>query len=219
MARTFDEVLAAVTAAMPSPSIDWYLHNDEPHSHDDAALARCDMEFDGESFIYEAHINGAGANYGMKLRRVIDEDAGRITAVTTRFTSWATLTARLALDFEANCERIRTDIASEVYAREILEDAGLTLEPIRLLTLTSSVADELTPGDDGGFSYETIVGYDTLKAETDAGATVTWTFGESTATGDSYVVALDVGENVVTITITAPERLTQTHTVTITKTA
>ena len=48
---------------------------------------------------------------------------------------------------------------------------------------------------------------------------MTWTFGESTATGDSYAAELVVGENVITITVTAPERLTQTHTVTITKTA
>ena len=218
MARTFDQVLAAITADMPSPSIDWYLHDDAPHSHDDASLARCEMTFDGESFIYEAHINGAGANYGMKLRRVHDEEAARATVASTRFTSWATLTAQLALDFEGNCERIRTDIASEVYAREVLADAGLTLEPIRLLSLTSSVAGKLTRAD-GGYAYSTAVGYDTLTVEADDGATVTWAFGEVETTGESYVVALAVGENVVTITITADNRLTTTHVVTITKTA
>ena len=219
MARTYDEVLAATLAAMPTPAINWYLHRDRPHTHDEEVVARCDMEFDGVSFVYEAHLNGPGAHHTLKIKRVYHEEAQRGSIDSALYTTWAALVAALAREFEEECELIRTYIATEVQAREVLADAGLTLEPIRLLSLSSGVAGALSPDVDGNYAYETTVGYDTLTVEADEGATITWTSGEVTATGDSYAAALVVGENVITITVTALERLTQTHTVTITKTA
>ena len=219
MARTYAEVLAAVTAEMPTPAINWYLHRDRPHTHDEAAVARCDMEFDGASYVYEAHLNGTGEHSSLKIKKVYSEEAQRGRIDSALYTTWAALTAALAREFEEDCERVRVNIASELHAREVLADAGLTLEPIRLLSLSSGVAGALSPDVDGNYAYETIVAYDSLTVEAEDGATVTWTSGEVTATGDSYAAALVVGENVITITVTALERLTQTHTVTITKTA
>ena len=219
MARTYDEVHAAVTADMPTPAINWYLHTERPHTNDDPAVARCDMEFDGLAYVYEAHLNGTGAHSALKIKRVKIEEDERRGVGSALYSTWSALTEALAREFEEDCERVRVGISTELYAREVLADAGLTLEPIRLLSLSSGVAGALSPDVDGNYAYETIVAYDSLTVEAEDGATVAWAFGERTATGDSYPVALAVGENVVTITVTALERLTQTHTVTITKTA
>ena len=151
MARTYDEVHAAILAAMPTPEINWYLHTERPHTNDDPAVARCDMVFDGAPFAYEAHMNGTGIHYSLAVKRVYSEAAPRRSVGSALYATWTALTVALASEFDEECEQVRTAIASETYAREVLADAGLTLEPIRLLSLSSGVAGALSPDVDGTY--------------------------------------------------------------------
>ena len=61
---TYEEHKAAVDVAYPTPTLVWYLHQDNSsHEYDDRAVADAFVTFDGEDYEYEVHYSGSAGEY------------------------------------------------------------------------------------------------------------------------------------------------------------
>ena len=131
MALTFDEHKTAVDLEFPTPSMTWYLHRDDPrHSHDDAVIAYVVMTtVDGGVDRYEAYGQRSGDGDRWHAVSVRDTEGPRSRPGHTTYATFPLLQAALAASFETLNESARWRIASELYARDLVDDLGIGFEP------------------------------------------------------------------------------------------
>ena len=233
MARTYEQHLAAVLAANPTPIPTWYLHVDNAsHAHDDRAIAQCAMEFDGESYIFEMHVRGNTRLYFWMPHRVKAEFKPRQLWIGTR--SLGTIKTEFQLVWDTWCTGLRAVMAVEAHAIDILIDDGIGVAPVIASTAATATLAGLMPHSawtsdwtlaptfaPDTFAYAFNALNDTFVPVAElgfAGQTVFWKHGQDAYTGMVPVITLNSGENIITITVvSANGQNVKTYTLTITR--
>ena len=226
MARTYEQIKAAVDAANPTPSLTWFLHLDNPgHQHDDLSAARGEVVVDGKVYAFEAHVEGSGANLAWHGRMVVEENLLRVPSSPGTYPTWAELKAAMAIVLDDEIDVIRVRIASEILASEQLADDGVTapdVNPVRLSGLTLGAAADLNMMFEPSFrpqtfrySAYTAIPEVTLTAEAPDGAVVRWTHGRGGAKGPMVSVGLLQGANVIACTVSQVGHIPTTYYMTI----
>ena len=227
-AMTYEQHKAAIDAAMPTPTLTWEGHTDNPaHLHDEQAVAQASADFDGQTYDYEVHIVGTTLPYYWVLYRVNVEDGARV-ATGTRPHTWAEMKVAAQNSLASTCESVRRRAAIEAHALGVLAADGITaiLQPgLKLTGLTASGAAVgnvvLTPvfsADVLTYAGSISLGEITLTATLPTGATIAWAMGETAHTTAAAMFDLTTGENVITATVSAPGHEDTVYTITITKT-
>ena len=234
---TYEEHKAAVDAAHPTPTLAWYLHEDNSsHDYDDPAIADAFVAFDGEVYEYEVHYS-VGRNpgaYTYYARRVGVEAEPR-PALTNGIRTWEAGKAGIQAVWETLCEGVREVIAQEAQVKEILVADGITARPAPapvlspLATLGGIAPNAATLSH---WTLAPVFDADTLAYAFTAsnaqflpratkghtGQTVMWKFGSVMTDSDGPNFTLVTGENVITITvISEDQRHSRVYTLTVTK--
>ena len=219
----------AVDLAYPTPAIAWHLHADDPgHHFDNRSVAYTVMiSVEGHTKRYEAAVEGTTGSHRWRLFSVRDTEAQRIEGET--FATWSLLVAKVAGQWERDNEAGRVRIATELFARDFLADAGLVLEPAPVFTAaTATLAgiipnlETLTPAfhrDTLAYAYAADHAL-FLPAATLGfpGQSVFWQLGREAEEGIRPVLSLDSGENVITITVVSADgQNVKTYTLTVTR--
>ena len=227
MARDFAVIEAEVLAANPTPAFTWYLHMDNPgHHHDDQSVARAELNYDGDTYIFEAHILDFQArSLGYHGRMVVQETEQRVPASPAAYDTWAEMKVGMAAAIEARFVAIRKRMTAEILAGEQLADDGVVAAPVNPVRLTglrvSAVADlslMLSPAfaaQTFAYSLSTAIPEVMLRAIAPTGATVRWTHGAGAGEGSMITVSLLSGANVIACTVSQPGSISTTYTVTI----
>ena len=231
MAQSFDEHKAAVLAANPTPPLTWYQHRDDPtHHHDDQAVAYVVMDsVDGASYRYEVYAQRSGGADRWHAVSVRDTEGPRSRPGHTTYATFPLLQAAVAASFETLNEDARRRIASELYARDLVDDLGIGFEPAPVAdAATATLAGiatlphwTLSPTfhrDTLAYaltaSFDQFVPIATLGY---AGQTLFWTHGHDAYVGTAPTIRLDSGENAITITVISADRQNvKTYTLTVT---
>ena len=230
MAQTLEQHKAAVLAANPTPVPAWYLHSDHPgHPHDDIAVARCVMDFNGGTFVFEV-------NYAVTSRREIwsprqvEDPFGPRGGFAASYATWTECKAAFILEWEDRCQDVRDLMAAEAFAREVLAEAGITDPPAPVFTsATATLAgivpnlETLSPAFDAdtpayacNTASDAFLVFVTLGF---AGQTVFWKHGHDAYVGTAQYIRLDSGENVISITVVSADgQNVKTYTLTVTVT-
>ena len=134
MARTYEQIKAAVELAHPTPDpIPWQLHTDNPgHQHDDQAIVRAEVVFDGVTYILEGHAQGFGsANLEWHGQRVVNEDQVRMPAGLGNYATWEQFKPAMVTAFNLDLDKVRGLMISEIFALEQVADDGIVAAPVR----------------------------------------------------------------------------------------
>ena len=222
MTQTYEQHKAVVDLAYPTPAIAWYLHADDPgHRHDDKVLAYTVMtSVEGTVKRYEAHLGGTLAMHRWVLATVVHTDGPRERAET--FRTWPLLVAKVASDWEKDNEAGRVRIATELFARDFLADAGLVFETAPVATPATATLGGIRPNS-ATQSHWTLT--PTFHADTAdyrftalnstflpvvtlgyVGQTVYWKRGTDTFQGIAPNITLNAGYNVIDITVLSGDR-------------
>ena len=219
MVRTWEEIKLVVDAANPTPTPTWFLHTDNPtHMHDDLALTRSEIVFDGVTYFLEGHIRGRDSRVGWHGLLVLEEETMRMTAVNESFTTWETCAVGIVRGLDVEFQKIRDRMTTEILAGEQLTEAGITAHaPSTLIKL-----DALTIGTEGerviavrpAFAPD-VLSYTvttsrrtpvTISVRTEPGAIVTWNFAGGSAEGYLFQVELAQAVNLVTVEVSKAGR-------------
>ena len=224
MVQPFEDYLAATVLDYPTPSPIWYLHHDDPaHPHDDIAVARCVVAFNGKTTVYEIHGEANVVGQSWQARHVPDPIGER--ARGSHYSSWPECKRVFDVEWERLCAAERTRIAAEVFLRAVLISTGITNPPVERLAAVRIGGDAMkslpfTPSFSAAtFDYALTAPFPNLTATVTVpyGATVTWASGDVVGTGASFEFTVETGVNVVTATVSQENRIPATYTFTITK--
>ena len=227
-AMTYEQHKAAIDAAMPTPTLTWEGHTDNPaHLYDEQAVAQASTDFDGQTYDYEVHIVGTTLPYYWVLYRVNVEDGPRV-ATGSRPHTWAEMKVVAQNSLASTCESVRRRAAIEAHALGVLAADGIMaiLQPgLKLTGLTASGAAVGNVVLSPLFSVDVLVyagsislGEITLTATLPEGATIAWAMGETAHITAAAMFNLTTGENVITATVSASGHDDTVYTITITKT-
>ena len=229
MAQTLEQHKATVLAANPTPTPTWYLYSDHPaHDHDDRAVARCEMTFGGEEFVYEVHIYAKPTSVSYFLQ-VVRDPFGPRGNFGRGGRTWAKCKAGFLAAWENICAADRDAMAGEALAREVLAEDGITDPPAPVFTAaTATLAgivpnlETLTPAFDADTpAYACTTANDAFLVFVTlgfAGQTVFWQHGHDAYVGTAQYIRLDSGENVITITVVSADgQNVKTYTLTVTR--
>ena len=146
MVRTWEAIKLEVDAAHPTPTPIWFLHTDNPdHMHDDRALTRAEVQFDGTTYVVEGHILRADNQVGWNGRLVVGEEVMRMVAINQSFSTWVSCADGIMRGLDIAFQKIRNRMTTEILAKEQLTEAGITAHaPSTLIKL-----DSLTIGTEG----------------------------------------------------------------------
>ena len=230
MAQTYEQIKAKVLAANPTPAIVWHLHPDDPgHNFDNFSVAYASLvNVEGRIKRYEAAVEGGTGLHQWRLFGVVDTEGERDRGEV--FATWLLLLAEIARRWERDNEIGRVRIATELFARDFLTEAGITDPPAPVFTsATATLAgivpnlETLTPAFDADtLAYACTTANDAFLVFVTlgfAGQTVFWQHGHDAYVGTAQYIRLDSGENVITITvISADGQNVKTYTLTVTVT-
>lgn len=228
MALTYEQHLAAVLAAHPTPTILWHLHRDNPdHAHDDSAIAFAETSFNGYPFEFEAHAQGAGSDIVWSARWLRQGEGKAREQWTRNDQDWATMKREAQEALQGYCQPRQALMARNALALDLLTDEGLLYYEIRPVELTGlhvgsspqlfiPIAPVFSP-DTLAYTATTPISPLTLTATAPEGSEITWAMAGAGTTGPSLMVSIVEGANVVTVTVAAPGHLPTTYTLTITK--
>ena len=193
------------------------------HSHDDVAVASCELEFDGETFAYEMHTVGYTGSYYWHGLGVIARDEPRPLR-SDQAATWIAAKASFARFWEGHCDYRRSAMAVEAHAKAQLLADGVTYGVVKLTTLgvggPSQAVVPLSPEFDAdtlAYTATTSFANVAMLALASEGATVSWTVGEASVEGGIASVDLEAGANVITITVSRSEYTSTVYTLTITR--
>ena len=231
---TYEEHKAAVDLAQPTPTLVWYLHQDNPsHEWDDFAVADAFATFDGRQHQYEAHYSGGLGEYSFTGRAVGVEEETRTTK-SMRMRTWSAAKTSMQHAWNYECESTREIIAHENHIKEILMADGITAR-------TGPVATEATATLAGLMPHSATIAHwtlapafapDTLAYAFDssndtfvpvaelgfAGQMVFWKHGSDAYAALAPVITLAPGENIITITVVSADgQHVKTYTLTVTR--
>ena len=230
MALTFDEHKTAVDLEFPTPPMTWYLHRDDPrHSHDDAVIAYVVMTtVDGGVDRYEAYGQRSGDGDRWHAVSVRDTEGPRSRPGHTTYATFPLLQAALAASFETLNESARWRIASELYARDLVDDLGIGFEPAPVADASTATLSGIATLPHWTLSptfhrdtlaYALTASFDQfvpIATRGFAGQTLFWKHGLDAYVGTAPTIRLDRGGNVITITvISADEQNVKTYTLTV----
>ena len=234
MAQTLEQHKAAVLAANPTPTPTWYLYADHPaHVHDDQAVARFEMSFGGEDFVYEIHLQIASTYVTWGARSVQDPFGARDNQRRT-YRTWAEFKVGFLAEWETICGYGRELMAGESLARAVLAEDGITAPPAPVATAATATLAGLMPHSawtsdwtlaptfaPNTFAYAFNALNDTFVPVAElgfAGQTVFWKHGQDAYVGMVPVITINSGENVITITVVSADgQNAKTYTLTVTR--
>ena len=213
MADSYDTHKGLVDASNPTPGIVWHqLEDQEGGGYH--RVARFYSEFARTGYTYIAQ---ARESNGLHFEIAQVGPAGVHRLIGINGTEWGTVAAAFQTYWSEVCDQVRRAKAYGNHGRDILQDAGAVVlvshdASLRGVTAQAGAQILLPRFTTDVLIYTGVTSQPRLVMEVirgDGKATVRWAFNEERSGGLTATFDLELGDNVITATVTAHDQYTR----------
>lgn len=214
MADTYDTHKGLVDEALPTPGVIWELVNVDEAGSQYHRIGRFRTEFAGTAYLYIAQAHDAG---GLHFEITNVGQSAMPENLGVNGGEWADVVAAFLVHWEEVCDKVRREKAYGNVGRDILDDAGAVAvvnhdASLRSVTAQAGAQILLPSFDPDVLIYTGVTTQPRLEMAAirgDGKAVITWGFNDQRSSGLTAVFNLELGDNVITATVTAHDRYTQ----------